>query len=162
MAMTITKPSVLCLGLMALLTLVLVLLSGFDSRKDRPAPGAASVPVARVIFFGDSITAAGDQPGGYVSIIRDTLKQDYPNHSLEVLGAGIGGNTVPDLQARVDQDVIAREPTHVVIYIGINDVWQYEFAGPGGTEPGAYEQGLQDLIVQVQATGAGVSLCTPA
>jgi lysophospholipase L1-like esterase len=162
MAMTITKPSVLCLGLMALLTLVLVLLSGFDSRKDRPAPGAASVPVARVIFFGDSITAAGDQPGGYVSIIRDTLKQDYPTHSLEVLGAGIGGNTVPDLQARVDQDVIAREPTHVVIYIGINDVWQYEFAGPGGTEPGAYEQGLRDLIVQVQATGAGVSLCTPS
>ncbi|NJL45035.1 MAG: hypothetical protein HC922_03390 [Leptolyngbyaceae cyanobacterium SM2_3_12] len=160
--MTLPKPAVLFLGLMFLLTLALVLLGGFYDVSDEPEPRASSAPPARIIFFGDSITAAGDQPGGYVSLIRDTLGQDYPHRSVEVLGAGIGGNKVPDLQARLDRDVLTKAPTHVVIYIGINDVWQYEFAGLSGTEPEAYEQGLRDLVERIRFTGAEISLCTPS
>lgn len=160
--MTITKPSVLFLGLVLLVALTLILLGGLGRTNGEAEPRALSAPTVRIIFFGDSITAAGNQPGGYVSIIRDSLQQRYPHRSIEVLGAGIAGNKVPDLQARVARDVIAQAPTHVVIYIGINDVWHYEFGGYTGTGEDIYEQGLRDLIARIQATAATVLLCTPS
>ena len=52
----------------------------------------------RIVFLGDSITQAGNRPGGYVAIVRDEIKKSFPDHSIEVIGAGISGNKVPDLQ----------------------------------------------------------------
>jgi lysophospholipase L1-like esterase len=162
MTMTMTKPSALFLGLIFLLALSLVLLGGLNRPDGIAEPGAATASMTRIVFFGDSITESGDRPGGYVSIIRDTLKEEYPNRSLEVLGAGIAGNKVPDLQARVERDVIDQSPTHVVIYIGINDVWHDEFEGLTGEGQQVYEQGLRDLIDQIHQAGAEVLLCTPS
>ncbi|TAE59320.1 MAG: G-D-S-L family lipolytic protein [Nostocales cyanobacterium] len=118
---------------------------------------------ARIIFFGDSITQAGVKRNGYVTIVANTLKQEYPNHNLEVIGAGISGNKVTDLQARLQKDVLAKNPTHVVIYIGINDVWHfYAFDNVTGTDAKVFEQGLRDMIQQIRDSGAEVSLCTPS
>jgi lysophospholipase L1-like esterase len=157
-----TKPAALLLGLMFLLALALVLLGSINRSEGEVSSTPAVTPDMRIVFFGDSITESGDQPGGYVSIIRETFKQEFPRQNIEVIGAGIAGHKVPDLQARVDRDVIARSPTHVVIYIGINDVWHAEFAGLSGTEPEAYERGLRDLVAQIDQAGAGVILCTPS
>jgi len=114
----------------------------------------------RIIFFGDSITLLGTKPGGYISIIKDTLTKKFP--SLEIIGAGIGGNKVPDLQARIDADVMAKKPTVVVVYIGINDVWHFVTPGRTGTPKGVYESGLKDIIGKLQRAGARVILCTPS
>ncbi len=160
--MTMTKVGAISLGLMFLVGLAVVLLVGLGSTPGGADSDSPSVPAARVVFFGDSITAAGDLSGGYVSIIRETLAEEYPEGAIEIIGAGIGGNKVTDLQARVDRDVIARSPTHVVIYIGINDVWHDEFEGLTGTAPDDYQQGLQDLVTKLQAAGAKVLLCTPS
>ncbi len=142
-----------------LLLLIVILLGGCVKEEARPEP---STP-ARIVFFGDSITEAGVEPGGYVTLVADSLKQGYPNRSIEVIGAGISGHKVPDLQARLARDVLAKEPTHVVIYIGINDVWHfYEFDHVTGTEPEVFEQGLRDLITAMQQAGAEVLLCTPS
>jgi lysophospholipase L1-like esterase len=114
----------------------------------------------RIIFFGDSITLLGVKPGGYITIIKDSLAKKYP--SIEIIGAGIGGNKVPDLQARIDKDVLAKKPTIVFVYIGINDVWHFITPGQTGTQKDVYESGLEDIISKIQKTGARVILCTPS
>lgn len=157
--MTGTKPTLLLL----ILTLILVLLGGFVKDKLLPKPSALNTTFSRIIFLGDSITQAGVKPDGYVTIVADSLKREYSNSSLEVIGSGISGNKVPDLQARLEKDVIVKNPTHVVIYIGINDVWHfYGFNKVTGTGREVFEQGLRDLIKQIRATGSEVSLCTPS
>jgi lysophospholipase L1-like esterase len=116
----------------------------------------------RIVFLGDSITQAGAGPNGYVSIIRRKLEEKHPDLKLEVIGAGISGNKVPDLQRRVDRDVIAKKPTIVVIYIGINDVWHGEKDPARGTLPDAFESGLKEVIGKCRDAGATVVLCTPS
>ena len=115
----------------------------------------------RIIFLGDSITEAGANPGGYVSFVADSLQKISAD--IEVQGAGISGNKVPDLLGRLDADVLAHEPTHVVIYIGINDVWHhFEFDQVAGTDPETFENGLGELIDRIEQAGAVPLLCTPS
>ena len=115
----------------------------------------------RIVFLGDSITEAGVQPDGYVSLVADSLSRVDPD--IEVVGAGISGNKVPDLLARLDSDVLALSPTHVIIYIGINDVWHhFEFDHVTGTDPDVFEAGLHTLINRLRAKNAMPLLCTPS
>jgi lysophospholipase L1-like esterase len=116
----------------------------------------------RIIFFGDSITELGVKPNGYVSIVSDSLRS--AGIDAEVIGAGISGNKVTDLQARMNTDVLEKWPGIVVIYIGINDVWHYQFADRGlsGTPKEAYRTVLSEIIADIQKTGSIVVLCTPS
>ena len=115
---------------------------------------------SKVIFLGDSITKAGVQRNGYVSLIQSEIKNKFPNQEIEIVGAGIGGNRVPDLQKRLKRDVLDKNPTHVVIYIGINDVWHSQ--NGRGTSKTDFESGLRDIIKQINDGGAKVMLCTPS
>ena len=115
----------------------------------------------RIVFLGDSITQGGAGPNGYVTMIRKELDKRHPDLKIEVIGAGISGNKVPDLQRRVEKDVIAKKPTIVVIYIGINDVWHGEKDPARGTTPEAFESGLKEVIGKCRDAGATVVLCTP-
>lgn len=115
----------------------------------------------RIIFFGDSITQLGDKPGGYVTIVRDSINAKYKGLGIDVIGAGISGNKVPDLIARLDRDVLSKNPSIVVIYIGINDVWHYDL-GIGGTPKDKFEAGLKEIIGKISDKGAKVILCTPS
>ncbi|WP_145048833.1 SGNH/GDSL hydrolase family protein [Lignipirellula cremea] len=116
----------------------------------------------RIVFLGDSITQAGDRSDkGYVRLIRQELAEKYPDLGIEVIGAGISGNKVPDLQRRLERDVTSKKPTIVFIYIGINDVWHGEKDPARGTTPEAFESGLKDVIARCQEAGAQVVLCTP-
>jgi len=116
----------------------------------------------RIIFFGDSITEQGDQPGGYVSLLRDTLKSTAQTTHFEIIGAGIGGDRVPDLLDRVDRDVLDRLPTVVVVYIGINDVWHHALFLRKGTPKDEFESGLRYLVGKMLKNGVRVMLCTPS
>src|SRR6478609_2053784 len=80
--------------------------------KDRKATNR------KIIFFGDSLTQAGAQPGGYIALMRDILLHQEINN-IELTGAGIGGNKVYDLYLRMHEDVIAQSPDIIVIWIGI-------------------------------------------
>ena len=115
----------------------------------------------RIVFLGDSITQGGDSNDkGYVRLIRKTLTEKA-DLGIEVIGAGISGNKVPDLQRRLEKDVLSRKPTIVVIYIGINDVWHGENDPARGTLPEAFAAGLKDVIGRCTEAGAKVVICTP-
>jgi lysophospholipase L1-like esterase len=140
--------------------LLLSVLLGLGTLPACFAPKVSLQTGDRIIFLGDSITQFGDEPGGYVSLVRDTLAVRHPDMELEIIGAGISGNKVPDLQERLSTDVISLRPTVVFIYIGINDVWHSTMAW-GGTPQDRYEEGLTGIINRITATGAGAVLCTP-
>ncbi len=121
----------------------------------------------RIVFLGDSITAMGAKENGYVTLTSQAIKQAFPDLGIEVVGAGISGNKVPNCQARLDRDVLQEDPTVVVIYIGINDVWHWTnpsmvAKGRKGTTPGKFDSGLRDMIAKINGVGARVLLCTPS
>ena len=128
-----------------------------------PADDAAIRPPQageRIVFLGDSITQGGDKPGGYVDHVRKAIATALPDAGVEVIGAGISGNKVPDLEKRLDRDVLAKKPSTVVIYIGINDVWHS--TRNQGTPKDVFEKGLRSLVERVRSVGARVVLCTPS
>jgi lysophospholipase L1-like esterase len=124
-----------------------------DTEVRPPAKGE------RIVFLGDSITQAGDKGRGYVVLVREAITEAMPDAGVEVLGAGISGHKVPDLEKRLDRDVIEKKPSTVVIYIGINDVWHSKRGQ--GTPKDVYEKGLRSLVERIRTAGSRVILCTP-
>jgi lysophospholipase L1-like esterase len=120
------------------------------------APGLQ--PGDRVIFLGDSITQAGAGEGGYITLVRKALEKDHADLKIDVVGAGISGNKVPDLEKRLERDVLSKQPKVVVIYIGINDVWHSQSGH--GTPKEAFEKGLKSIIARIREAGARPVLCT--
>ncbi|HEY1186989.1 MAG TPA: SGNH/GDSL hydrolase family protein [Gemmata sp.] len=129
------------------------------------APAADAPPALKkgekIVFLGDSITAGGVAPKGYVTVIKNALNEKHKDLGIEIVGAGISGNKVPDLQRRLEKDVLAKKPTLVVIYIGINDVWHGENDPTRGTSKDKFEAGLKEIIGKIKDSGARVVLCTP-
>ena len=113
-----------------------------------------------IAFFGDSITQAGARPGGYCKLIGDAIAKEKPGLGVEIVYAGISGNKVPDLEKRLERDLISKSPSVVFIYIGINDVWHSTRGN--GTPTVQFDTGLRRLIKKISDSGAKVVLCTPS
>jgi lysophospholipase L1-like esterase len=115
----------------------------------------------RVVFFGDSITEAGFQKGGYIDQIRDSLSTSNLAGKYELIGAGISGNKVYDLYLRLEPDVLAKKPQVVVVYVGVNDVWHKQTHGTG-TDADKFKKFYDALITRFHQRGIRVVMCTPA
>jgi lysophospholipase L1-like esterase len=114
----------------------------------------------RVIFFGDSITQAGVQQGGYIVRIDSMCKLEGAGDKYEFIGTGIGGNKVYDLYLRMESDVLAKNPDVVIIYIGVNDVWHKSTSGTG-TDSDKFEKFYQAIIDKLKAKNIKIILSTP-
>ena len=116
---------------------------------------------SKVIFLGDSITQAAESEEGegtykgFITSLRENVSQE-----VELINKGIGGNKVPDLLLRYNDDVLKLKPNIVFIYIGINDVW-HKYDWGSGTDIDIYEKGLRKIITDIKAVGAKIILCTP-
>ena len=120
-----------------------------------------SLQKKKVIFFGDSITQAGVQPGGYIVKTGELIAAENKADQFELIGAGIGGNKIYDLYLRMDDDVLSKNPDIVVIYVGVNDVWHKRTFGTG-TDPDKFEKFYTAVINKLLAKNIKVILCTPA
>ena len=114
-----------------------------------------------IIFFGDSITQAGVTPGGYIMRIDSMCTAEGMKESYQFTGAGIGGNKVYDLYLRIEDDVLAKNPDMVFIYVGVNDVWHKATSGTG-TDADKFEKFYQAIIKKLKEKNIKVVLCTPA
>lgn len=132
------------------LSVIVILMTSFGFQKK-----------TRVIFFGDSITQAGVNQGGYIVRIDSMCKLEGAGDKFEFIGAGIGGNKVYDLYLRMENDVLAKEPDVVIIYIGVNDVWHKSSSGTG-TDADKFEKFYQAIIDKLKARNIKVILSTPA
>src|SRR5688572_6920105 len=119
-------------------------------------------PQSRLLVIGDSITEAGRVPDawpgdrqgslgrGYVAMTAALLEATHPAQRVNVINRGVGGDTVRDLAARWQRDVLDLKPDWLVIMIGINDVWrQFDSPEPElGVPPGEFEDTLSGLVEQ--------------
>ena len=115
----------------------------------------------RILFFGDSITQAGVDAGGYITRLNEMLAKKGLAAQYELLGAGIGGNKIYDLYLRMDSDVLAKSPDVVVIWVGVNDVWHKSSFGTG-TDPDKFEKFYAAVIKKLQDKNIKVFVTTPA
>ncbi|MDB3883821.1 GDSL-type esterase/lipase family protein [Flavobacteriaceae bacterium] len=125
----------------------------------------------KVVFLGDSITAAGvydkevAEPWGDTFVYPKatgfiTLLNENVGDNMELIGKGVSGDKVSDLLTRYKDDVMKLNPDIVFIYIGINDVWhKYDFGT--GSDIDFYESGLRKIIYDIKKQGADIVLCTP-
>ena len=114
----------------------------------------------RIVFFGDSITQAGVGKTGYITKMAEMLGTLGLASKYELIGAGIGGNKIYDLYLRHEEDVIAKNPNIVIIYVGINDVW-HKTSSRTGTDADKFERFYNALIKRLQKTNIQVVICTP-
>ena len=125
--------------------------------------GYAFMPVSKkkVIFFGDSITELGVKPGGYITKMDSICKAEGRSAEFEFAGSGISGNKVYDLYLRLEDDVLAKKPDIVVIYVGVNDVWHKTLLGTG-TDPDKFEKFYLAILKKLKDNNIKAVLCTPA
>ncbi len=130
---------------------------------------------SKLLFIGDSITDCGrDMPvgegssgglgNGYVSLVDGLLNATTPEVRIRVVNTGISGNTVRDLKARWQKDVLDLKPDWLVIMIGINDVWRH-FDTLMHTDlqisHDEYARTLEELISSTLTGLEGLVLMTP-
>ncbi len=125
-------------------------------------------PNDHVLFYGDSITDCGRNSGvngglgtGYAALCAAQLLARFPQWNLSFTNRGISGNRVCDLEARLQNDVLALKPTLVSILIGINDTWRRYDSGnvsPLDEFHASYRRILASLR---QNLDAAVIICEP-
>lgn len=128
-------------------------------------------PNSTWVMAGDSITACQrdvtnpDNIGnGYVSFVDGLLTACYPSHHIRVLNRGVPGDTVRELKARWQTDVLDLHPDWLSICIGVNDVWQQfdgKHEGQSLVTLNEYEQTLDELLSNVKTMLKGLILMTP-
>ena len=133
------------------LLLAVMVLSAFNPQQDKQ----------KIVFFGDSITQAGVNPGGYITRMTEMIRQKGVAAKYELVGKGIGGNKVYDLYLRMEEDVLSQSPDVVVIWVGVNDVWHKRSFGTG-TDPDKFEKFYTAIVKKLQAKKIEVYMCTPA
>jgi lysophospholipase L1-like esterase len=129
----------------------------------------------KLVMIGDSITdcerarpvgeglfeAIGK---GYVAQVEALLSSTYPQRQIRVVNMGSSGNTVRDLKARWQSDVIDLKPDWLSIMIGINDVWR-QYDTPHIKESHVYldeyRMTLNELVQQTKSHVKGIVLMTP-
>jgi acyl-CoA thioesterase I len=110
----------------------------------------------KLACLGDSITGVYYHTGGrraWPEILSIYLQQLYPDTAIELINAGISGNTSAQGLARMDTDVLAHSPHLMVVMFGMNDIVHATIA--------EYEANLRAIIQGTSSHGVDVVLMTP-
>jgi lysophospholipase L1-like esterase len=129
-----------------------------------PAPKVEKIEPGKIVAFGDSTTAPrGGLKRPYAQVLADELPRR--KYQVDVVNAGVGGNTTADARRRLEKDVLAKDPQLVIIQFGINDasvdVWKDPPATASRVSKKDYEANLRELVHKVRAQGGKVVLMTP-
>ncbi|MCB9875438.1 MAG: DUF2920 family protein [Planctomycetaceae bacterium] len=110
----------------------------------------------RIVCFGDSITGAYYHTGGvraWCDMLGLALQQANPRANIEMVNAGISGHTTVNALARIENDVLAKDPDLVVVMFGMNDVTRVPLE--------QFRDNTRTIARRCQEQGAAVILCTP-
>jgi lysophospholipase L1-like esterase len=108
----------------------------------------------KIIAIGSSSTAGAgaSAPGNaYPDQLEEDLARLFPAHAIDVVNAGVNGQEVPDMLARLDKDVLAHKPDLVIWQFGSNGLLR-------GRPLAELEEGARLGIQRIRASGAEVVL----
>ncbi len=143
------------------LLLFVMFLSPLSAAED-----AFPLKAKRILFLGDSITAAGE----FVNMIEMQLRLQSVDPRPELVNAGLPSEGCtglsepdhpfprPDVHERLDRALAAVKPDVVVACYGMNDGIYYPFSEDRFKK---YQDGMNRLIEKVHASGAKLVLMTP-
>jgi len=148
-------------ALVSMLALSLCIIA--PSRAAEPAgQGIAVKSGDKIAFLGDSITANGARPGGYVTLVMDALHQE--GLDVSSVPAGKSGNRSNDMLERLDRDVISKQPQWLILSCGVNDVWHFKLRLGKRTFQGVpladYQRNIAAIISKAQAANIKVMVLT--
>lgn len=134
----------------------------------RPHTGPYQVPAApsvvRVVFVGDSLVHRSAEAHGLLDGVARELTRRHPALQFELVDAGVNGDTIADIQARLDEDVIALMPAAVVLYWD-SDVSEFDESRLSAAAVSArrtdYRRSLSDVVKRLVDTGAHVIVSGP-
>lgn len=114
----------------------------------------------KVIFFGDTVNDLDNKPGGYISWIVNHLKNEGLEDRYNLVSAVRAGEKIYDLYMRLEESVLVKDATLVVLYAGVNDVWDKYLKGTG-TDAETFESLFHAIINKLEAANIKVVVCTP-
>jgi len=122
--------------------------------QDEKTPELPISSGQKIAFLGDSITQAGARPGGYCQLVIDGLKRQ----GVEVTGvfAGISGHKSNQMLARLEKDVLSKNPDWMTLSCGVNDVWH----GARGVALEPYKTNITGIVDAAPAAGVKVMILT--
>jgi lysophospholipase L1-like esterase len=132
---------------------------GVSTNGVAPAPVPALKRGDVVIFVGDSITAHGKRPGGWIELMQVAMLTDWQYSDVQLVGRGVGGMKLRALRDQFDRDIKWPNPTVVVIEIGMNDLLQPDYED-SPAKRALFELGYSDLIWRTRQNGAAPVLVT--
>lgn len=122
----------------------------------------------RVVFSGNSITHNGD----YWHNVALYYATRYPSLNVQFFNGGISGDVASGMIRRLNSDILAHRPTHVVVMIGMNDVGRPLYDARRVNEPGIrdiqqnairdYKKNVDSLVTLLLAAKVKVILQTPS
>ena len=136
-----------------------------DKAKDMN--GCQPVTIA---FLGDSVTqgcfevfikndgeveTVYDVNCAYHSYLQNILATLYPNVTVNIINAGISGNTAEQGYARIERDVLRFHPDLVVVCFGLND------CGQGKDYINVYAESLGKIFESLKNEGTEIIFMTP-
>jgi lysophospholipase L1-like esterase len=108
-----------------------------------------------LLCIGDSITDVGRREPqkaplgfGYVRF-ASALWQARTGRAQHIRNEGIAGNTIGDLKARWQRDVLVHKPKRMTVKVGINDANRHLSKSPGGMSPQVYRETYDQLLGNV-------------
>lgn len=122
-----------------------------------------------IAFLGDSVTQGCFEiynnkgsvqttfypEDAYSAKVKQIFSMLYPSVSLNVINAGISGDTSWGGLARLERDILSFHPDLVVVCYGLND------AGAGEAKLEVYENSLREIFARILESGAEVIFLTP-
>lgn len=120
---------------------------------------------SRVVFIGDSITAANIT----LQHVINAYKVTYPDTDIRFFNCGVAGGTAEFAVTSFKDDIMRYRPTHAVVAFGINDSRRdllYESRSEKRLSGlisafNTYKAKLSELVDKLLAENVKVTLCTP-
>jgi len=142
---------------------IVPLLASFVRSATKTSTGASNTlaqlktgEAVRVVCFGDSVTGLYYHTGGrraYTDLLGTALRRLCPRADVTMFNAGVSGDTTARGLSRMQENVLAKNPTLVTVMFGLNDIV--------ATSKTEYRSNLNTIIDRAEAAGAEVILCTP-
>ncbi|MFN0128695.1 MAG: SGNH/GDSL hydrolase family protein [Verrucomicrobiales bacterium] len=108
----------------------------------------------KIAFLGDSITQAGAEPEGYVTLVIRGL--EAVGVKAAAIPAGISGHKSNQMLERLESDVLSKKPDWMTLSCGVNDVWH----GDNGIPLDQYKTNITKIVDTCQAVGVKVMILT--